>query len=814
LNRHRPAQKATPALALSVILLASLAACGGGTSPATSADAAPAAVAGDTAQSTDISSADTVASADAVAPLDSATAAAVAATEVQPMYHMAPVLLDEPARDDIGGTNASARRAPTHVQVDASAAELDTHLLTRDVLAKRIADTSRMRVASASGSAAAPLAQAIISAVHTPAQIRAAYGLPELPAVGASLTAAQQAALGAGQTIYIVDAYHDATALSDLNAFSSRFGLPTCSNVAIPATAALPLAKPPASCTFSAVNSTTAGGMTTTVPAYNGTWAPESKLDVQWAHAIAPLARIVLIEMPNSMSNSILGANALATRMGPGVVSMSFGSAEAGWAPTTEGNFAGAGMTYVAAAGDSGTQVLWPAVSSHVIAVGGTSLNWSGTGTRYEATWLHSGGGLSAYVTLPAWQNGVTPAGGSNLVRRAVPDVAFNANPSTGQYVALTLPGASATVWSAYGGTSIAAPQWAGVVAVANAMRAANAKPTLGDFHALLYQNIAAVPGTYSASLGDVVDGTNGTCATCRAGTGFDQATGWGTPNSAKLLEALSGSTTTQTTTTSASPTLVAGSYTGRVGAAFAQALHATVPPGTTAKYSLVGAPSGMAITSSGALSWAAPVAGNYSFTARSTTSTGKTASATVTLKVIPAVQPKFVSAGKFAAKTSDAFRAALSATNPNTGTLAYTLTGAPSGLVVSNTGALGWTAPVAGTWTFTAQVRDSYGYSSSQVQTITVAASTTTAANHAPTLAAASYTGKAGTTFSTSLSGKDADGGTLTYTIAGAPTGMNLTSSGFLYWVTPVKGSYSFKVTVHDSKGAIATATMKLTVA
>ena len=76
------------------------------------------------------------------------------------------------------------------------------------------------------------------------------------------------------------------------------------------------------------------------------------------------------------------------------------------------------------------------------------------------------------------------------------------------------------------------------MIAVANAMRATTGKAALGDIHATLYKSIAAVPGTYTASLGDVVDGTNGTCATCRAGTGFDQATGWGTPNSTKLLEA------------------------------------------------------------------------------------------------------------------------------------------------------------------------------------------------------------------------------------------------------------------------------------
>ncbi len=714
MNRHRPAQKATPALALSIALLASLAACGGGTSPDT---ATPSTTASDTSPA---------ASQPSAASLDDNVVAAMAQTEVTPSYHMAPALLDEPGQSDVEGTSASARQAPKTYTVDSAVAGLDTARLSRDTLVKRIADASRARVASANGDTAAPQANTIIGAVHTPAQIRAAYGLVALPAVGAAISSTLAAQLGAGQTIYIIDAYHDATALSDLNLFSAKFGLPTCTNVAIPATATLPLATPPSACTFSQVNATATAAMTSTVPVYNATWAPESKLDVQWAHAIAPLARIVLIEMPSSLSSYILGANLLAAKMGHGVVTMSFGSAEAGWAPTTDSYFAGAGMTYVAAAGDSGSQVLWPAVSPHVLAVGGTSLNWSGSGTRYEAAWAYTGGGMSAYEALPAWQSGVAPAGGSALVRRAVPDVAFNANPMTGEYVALTLPGA-ATVWNAYGGTSIAAPQWAGIVAVANAQRVASAKAVLGDFHSTLYQSIGKVPGTYAAAFGDIVDGTNGSCATCRAGTGYDQATGWGTPNSAQLMQAL-GVTTTTAAATAAAPIVPGGSYTGTAGTAFSRSLGVTAPSGTTTSYSLSSAPSGMSVTSAGALSWPAPVVGTYTFTATARTAAGATASGLYSLKVIAATGPAAV-------------------------------------------------------------------------------------ANHAPTIAAATYTVKSGSTFSTMLAGKDVDGGSLSYTIAGAPSGMKLMSSGFLYWTAPVKGTYTMTATVRDAAGATGSATVKLIV-
>ena len=798
MNRLASVQNAKPGLALSLVLLAALAACGGG---AGTDQAAPAEAAAPAASDAARSASDNASG--------GSLAIALATTEVLPAYHMAPALLDEPDQADVGGTNNSARTAAKTFEVDAAAADLDTARLSRQALVQRIAERSKARAAAASDDTATPQATAIVGAVHTPAQIRAAYGLPALPAAGAAISPAVAATLGAGQTIYLIDAYHDATALSDLNAFSTRFGLPTCTNVAIPATAALPLAKPPSSCTLSTVYATTTGTMTSVAPAYNGTWATESKLDVQWAHAIAPLARLVLIEMPSSMSNATLGANTLAGKMGAGVVSMSFGSAEPGWAPSTDSYFKGAGMTYVAAAGDAGTQVLWPAVSPNVVAVGGTSLNWSGSGTRYEAAWARSGGGLSAYEALPAWQSGVTPAGGSALVRRAVPDVAFNANPLTGQYVALTLPGA-ALVWGAYGGTSLATPQWAGVIAVANAMRVANSKTVLGDIHALLYKSIAAVPGTYASLLGDVVDGTNGTCATCRAGVGYDLATGWGTPNATQFLQTLTGVSTTESATSPA-PVVPGGSLLGKVGSALSQTLNVTAPSGTTTRYALAGAPSGLAVDATGTLKWAAPVAGSFTFTATATTAAGKSASAAYGLKVIPGKAPAFANGSAWAAKAGAAFAGTLVASNPNTGTLAYALTGAPSGLVVASNGAMTWSAPVAGSHTFTARVTDSYGYTATQTEVLTVAASAST--NHAPTLAATTLSEKAGATFAVRLAGVDADGDAMTYSATGAPSGVTLMSAGILTGNTAAKGTYHLSVTVRDAHGATGTGVVTLVI-
>jgi subtilase family serine protease len=92
-------------------------------------------------------------------------------------------------------------------------------------------------------------------------------------------------------------------------------------------------------------------------------WATEIALDVQWAHATAPLARIVLIEAPSASVNDLLGAINLANAMGPGVVSMSFGAPEGDWVVSIDSAFSAADMTYVAAAGDSGKGVSWPSSS-------------------------------------------------------------------------------------------------------------------------------------------------------------------------------------------------------------------------------------------------------------------------------------------------------------------------------------------------------------------------------------------------------------------------------------------------------------------
>ena len=199
------------------------------------------------------------------------------------------------------------------------------------------------------------------STAYTPVQIRHAYGFDQL------------ANQGAGQVIGIVDAYDDPNAEADLAVFDAQFGLPACTS---------------ANGCFRKIYS---GGQ----PAANANWALEIALDVEWAHAIAPKAAIVLVETPtNSLANLLAGVD-VAVRNGASAVSMSWTVAEFSGENSYDNHFTASGVTFFAAAGDSGTGVAYPAASPDVVGVGGTSLHLNSSGDyQSETAWSSSGGGL------------------------------------------------------------------------------------------------------------------------------------------------------------------------------------------------------------------------------------------------------------------------------------------------------------------------------------------------------------------------------------------------------------------------------------
>jgi len=708
---------------------------------------------------------------------------AAALQVAQPFFHAAPGLLNEPADTDAVNPDASARHAPHQHAIAADMSGLSTQRLTAQDIREPHSARARRSAMMAGDGTAAPMAASTVIATYSPAQIRAAYGLPPLPVLGASLTAAQAAQMGAGQTIYIVDAQHDPNAAAELAAFNTKFGLPACTTKAIAVTASLPLpAASTTACEFSVVYNTATGTMTASAPAYNAGWATEIALDVQWAHATAPLARIVLIEAADASLNSLLGGVKLANAMGPGIVSMSFGAAEGSWTSSVDSVFTGAGMTYLAATGDSGAAVSWPSVSSNVVAVGGTTLTYTGTGARSEVSWSGTGGGISAYTATPSYQTSAVPGMGA-LPHRAVADVAFNADPASGQYVAVQTPG-TAVSWMSVGGTSLSTPQWAGLIAAANAVRAQSGKPALGAPHAILYGQIATVPGTYASVFSDITKGSDGTCALCTARVGYDPLSGLGTPNVTALMTALT------VTGTAAAPVVTPAAISGKVGTALTFTASVVAP--NPVSFSLGNAPAGMTIGSTGVVSWATPVAGTYSVTVTAKDSmTGLTGQGVYTVTIAQQAAPIVATASASGvAGSAFSFATSVTAANPVT----YSLTGAPAGLTISATGVLGWTTPVAGTYNVTVVAKDTKtGLSGQGVITLAISAPLP------PSVGAATIQANPGVALSFAVSVTAPN--PVTYTLSGAPAGMTISTAGVVSWVSPAIGTYNVTVTAKDTK-------------
>lgn len=733
-----------------------------------------------------------------------ALSADTAAQGAQPTFHLAPVVLQPPADTDAAAPDSSATLPPKTQQVPSEFRTLSTRRLTpgilEDVMTK---GASYAPAQDGSDAAATPLAGSGVVTTYTVAQVRAAYGFSALPTVGAKPTGADAARLGAGQTVYIVAARHNPNVAAELAAFNQKFGLPACATKVLSAATPLPLpaASAATGCELWVAYSAAAGGLTGVAPAYDAGWATEIALDVQWSHAIAPLARIVLIEAPDSSVNSLLAAVRVANAMGPGVVSMSFGAPEGTWTGSVDGAFAGAGMTYFAATGDWGAGVMWPSVSPGVVAVGGTSLTYTGVGARSEVAWSGTGGGTSAYTATPAYQKAGLPGAGS-VVRRTVADVAMNADPSTGHYLAVMPAGTSTVQWMSAGGTSLSSPMWAGLAAVANATRVLAAKATLGGgAHSLLYGQIAAVPTTYASAFADVKLGSHGTCGTCTARTGYDQLTGLGTPQAGALVSLLSGAAAPV-----AAPVVAPAAIAGKVGTALT--FTASVTAANPVAFSLVGAPLGMSIANNGVVTWPAPVAGSFPVTVvAKDTVTGLTGQGVYTVTVAAPVAPA-VAAATITGRpgVALAFKPAITAANAVTCTLA----GAPVGMVVASDCTVSWPTPVVGNFNVTLTAKDSKtGLSGSAVLAVKIATA-------GPVITAPAMFGVAGLPLSGTISVSSPGATSLSVTIAGAPLGMGFSVSGTTItakWPSPVAGKYQMTVTAKDSAGLTAQVTVPITI-
>lgn len=276
-----------------------------------------------------------------------------------------------------------------------------------------------------------------------PTQIIGAYGF------SSSLTA------GAGQTIAIVDAYDDPKAESDLGVFSQAFGLPSCTT---------------SNGCFKKVNQT--GG--TKYPRSDSGWALEISLDVQWAHAIAPGAHILLVEAgSNSFSNLMAAEDYAASNAS--YVSNSWGGSEFSGETTYDGHFVHSGVSFFVSAGDSGLPAQYPSSSPNVISVGGTTLRFDSAGNLLSETgWSKGGGGCSAYETANVAQSSFAeyPQAGC-AGTRATPDVSLDADPASGVSVYDSAGYQGQKGWFVVGGTSASSPMWAARAADSGATVAA-----------------------------------------------------------------------------------------------------------------------------------------------------------------------------------------------------------------------------------------------------------------------------------------------------------------------------------------------------
>ena len=298
---------------------------------------------------------------------------------------------------------------------------------------------------------------------------------------------------GAGETIGIVDAYDDPTAESDLNVFSSQYGLPACTT---------------ANGCFSKVNQT--GG--TSYPRSNAGWALEISLDIEWAHAIAPGAKILLVEASSNSFTNLLAAEDYAKTHAQ-YVSNSWGGSEFSSEASYDSHFLESGVSFFVSSGDAGLPAEYPSASPNVISVGGTTLNFLRNTGQFlsETGWSGSGGGCSAYETANPAQSSFSQYGQVNCGgKRATPDVSLDADPNSGVSVYDSTRYQGQSGWFTVGGTSASSPMWAARSADAGAV--VNASYVYGSN--IVYRDITSGSNGASALVGyDLVTGRGSWCA-------------------------------------------------------------------------------------------------------------------------------------------------------------------------------------------------------------------------------------------------------------------------------------------------------------
>jgi kumamolisin len=391
---------------------------------------------------------------------------------------------------------------------------------------------TNVRFITPSGNAANPLFPPPFSGYpyETPASLACLYSLVT-PVAGCNpLNSALVLSSGGSKSIAIVDAFDNPEAAADLAYFSDEFGLPF---------------------KVSQFQVVWAGGIQPELDETGG-WELEEALDVEYAHAMAPNAKIYLVEATDNQYASLQVAvqeainivqcgNYTTTPLacgssptGAGEVSMSWGGSEWSGETALDATFATANsknVVFLASSGDEPGPI-YPSTSPFVMAVGGTTISRSLTNGnfQYEIGWDDAGSGRSTVEPEPAYQSSTPAAHALAAGVRATPDVAAVANPYTGVYVYDTFPMDVYDFgdWYVVGGTSVAAPLWAGVLNWADTANAAWPVSTQAELSKLYLDSTVAA--NYSAAFRDISYGFCNYYMASRDAAGYDLCTGLGSP--------------------------------------------------------------------------------------------------------------------------------------------------------------------------------------------------------------------------------------------------------------------------------------------
>ncbi len=321
---------------------------------------------------------------------------------------------------------------------------------------------------------------------------------------GCNPTKATALATGGSKVIVIVDAFDYPTAQNDLSVYSTQYGLPaiTSSNFQV---AYATGTKPPQDST--------------------GGWEFEESLDIETAHAMAPGAKIILMEAKsngnNDLNTAVTAAVKLVEAAGGGQISMSWGGSETASEENNEKIYTGTNVVFLASTGDApGT--IEPSVLQNVIGVGGTNIvRDKNFNFESEVAWPNTGGGISKYVPIPSYQSSVKKIKKIVGKQRGVPDISMNGGPSSAVSIYDTTKYKGTVLnWAGAYGTSESSPLLAGVLNAA------------GVFSASTAAELKTVYSGYTskANWRDIISGTCSNNGGSTAKKGYDLCSGVGVP--------------------------------------------------------------------------------------------------------------------------------------------------------------------------------------------------------------------------------------------------------------------------------------------